>query len=140
MFGNDPDIKCSFKDEDEKVIELLVDNQAKANALSKILPSRKEFGGVDVDIVIKPSNIAESMASVYKTAFLGNPIFNDVIAVEGVYDNPVIYVMFNAYIAQFWDDNLGDPHGNYTTLPQNLAQDIFDDGQGVIYSTVQINE
>lgn len=139
MFGNDPDIKCSF-DEDSMTIKMLVDNQAKADALSQLLPETKSFGNVSVNLSIKPSNVATTPGSLFKTAFAGNPLVNDVITIEGVYDNPITYVMFNKYIMQFWDDNLGDPHGNYTTLPQTMAQELFEDTQSVLFSTVPISE
>ena len=49
--------------------------------------------------------------------------------------NPFVYVMFKPEVVQYWDDNLGDPHGNISTLAQEIARDVFEDGNGVYFST-----
>ena len=139
MFEKDPEVTCRY-DDDKKKISLLVDSQAKAEAIDKILPYKKDFGGVEVTIEVKPSNLGASIGSIYKTAFAGNPIFNDAFTIEGIYDNPMTFVMFNQQIIQFWNDNLGDPNGNYTTLPQTVAQEIFNGGNGVLFSTVPLSK
>lgn len=134
MFGNDPEIHMDYND-DEKVIKIYVDNSAKADALTQLLPSSKKFGKLEVSISIVPSNEASTKAQIFKTAFAGNPVFNNVYRIDGVFDNPLTYVVFNRMIVQFFNDNLGDVHGNLTTLHQTIAPEIFESSEDVFFCT-----
>lgn len=141
MFGGDPEIKISF-DEEKPEIKLYVDNYVKASALEQLLPSVKYFGIVTLKITIIPSNTAKSPAELYNDAFSGNPVFCYTKAVEGVFTNPITYVVFKNKVVQYFADNLGDIHGNCSTLYQDIAQNIFEDSdeQGVCYCTGKENE
>ena len=134
MFDSDPEIHMDYND-DERTITMRVDNAVKADALSQIVPPSKVFGTVKVKINIVPANGKVSVSQLYKTAFMGNPVFNNAYTIEGIYDNPLTYVVFNRMIVQFFNDNLGDIHGNITTLHQTIATDIFEDVQGIFYCT-----
>ena len=57
------------------------------------------------------------------------------IDIEGVFVNPIHYCVFKKEVAQYWGDNLGDPHGNVSTLYQEIAKDIFGESGGVIFCT-----
>ena len=123
MFKDDPEItiRCI---EDPLTIKLYVDNTAKANALTKILPMEKDFGGVKVYIQVIPNNVSsQSPADLFKDAFKDNPVFVDMITVGDIYINPVNYCVFKNEVVQYWDDNLGDPHGRVSTLYQDIADD-----------------
>lgn len=93
------------------------------------------FGKVNVKIIVVPSNLKATKADTIRKAFEGNPLFSDVIEIqmEGT-SNPFTYVMFKPEVVQYWDDNIGDPHGNVTTLAQDLAREILN-VDGVLYST-----
>lgn len=138
LFKEDPEITIRYI-EDPITIKLYVNNQAKAEALSILLPKSRTFGGVTAYVQVVPSNIAKdvSNASLFKTAFEGNPVFDEMIDVEGVFINPIHYCVFRKEVVQYWDDNLADPNGNISTLYQALASDIFSDTdtKGVIFCT-----
>lgn len=135
MFGQDPDIRITAS-EDCKEIKLFVNGSDKANALSLLLPAEKEYCGVNLKITVFPSNINSGKAALFRKAFDGNPLYDETIVVHPEWtNNPFTYVMFKQEVVQYWNDNLGDPHGNVTTLAQDLARDLFDIHSGVYYST-----
>lgn len=137
LFGRDPDIKMNFDDE-LKVIKIWVDNQPKADALAQELPKEKEFGNVKVKIEVIPSDKAVSTAQLYKTMFNGNPVFSDAIEINGAGLPHCTYIMFKPEVVQFYNDNMGDVHGNITTLHQDIAKDIFGETTGLYYCTDKI--
>ena len=138
MFGEDPDIHFEY-DEDEYIIKMFVDNQAKADALQKVLPAVKSFGNVKLNINIIPSDKVNGVEQLYKTIFNGNPVFSDAIDIEVEGVPPMSYVMFKPLIVQFYNDNLADPYGNYTGLYQDIAKDLFIEKTGVNYCTEKIH-
>ena len=139
LFKKDPEVKAVI-DEDENAVHLFVENPVKADALMELLPTAKWFGNVCVKINVIPANDCNVNKGVlFEQAFEGNPIFDSVLVVEGMYNNPVTYVIFEDKVAQYWNDNLGDPHGNVSTLYQEIAKDVFD-VDGVNYCTKPIEE
>lgn len=135
LFGEDPDIKINFE-ENTNTIRFYVEGQNKAEALEKLLPAEKEFGTMKIFTEIIPANEKLSNANLFRNAFEGNPLYEDMIIVrpEGS-SNPFTYMMFKKQVVQYWDDNLGDPHGNISTLAQNIAQEIFRNTEGVYFCT-----
>ena len=137
LFGEDPEITISYI-EDPLTMKLYVDNATKADALAQLLPDEKVFGETVLTIIVIPSNdLSTSKAALFEAAFEGNPIFSDMIDVEGVYTNPIHYCVFAKEVVQFWNDSLADPHGNVSTLYQDIADDVFEDIDtgGVIFCT-----
>ena len=70
----------------------------------------------------------------FQEAFQGNPSLKAVFDREtpfGVFR----YAGFNRRIAQFYNDEMGDPNGNKTMLLQDIAKDIFDPALYVNYYT-----
>ena len=133
MFNADEEIKIDYSDE-EKVLKLFVDNPMKADALSKVLPTEKEFGNVVVKIEVVPSDKEMSKEMLYKYAFMNNLNVAFVQAKE--YEGfGRTYVVFHKYIAQFFNDDLCDFYGNKTSLLQDLAKDIFIPDAEVCFST-----
>lgn len=137
LFKDDPEITLRYIDEDPKTVKLYVNNVEKADALSKILPTEKNISGISVRIMVIPANVEarESGAELFKTAFAGNPAFEYVISIGEMYSNPVNYCVFKKEVVQYWNDNLGDPHGIESTLYQDIARDVFDDRYGMIFCT-----
>lgn len=135
LFGGDPDITVVY-DDSKSLIKLYVNGEDKRNALHELLPSEMTFGNVTVYIIVVPANVENTKGDIIRKAFEGNPLFSEVIEIkmEGT-SNPFTYVMFKPDVVQYWDDNLGDPHGNVTTLAQELVKDIMPDVKGVFYST-----
>lgn len=132
LFGQDPEIKINY-DNDSTTLKLFIDSEVKAEAISKLIPCEKSFGNVILKIEIVPSN-DESAASLFRNAFANNPVFSYVKTVEGVFTNPVTYVVFNKQIIQYYNDDLSDINGNRTTLCQEIAKDIFNK-DGVFFCT-----
>ena len=77
-------------------------------------------------VIIVPDNNEPDIVELYRKALDGNPLFSKVISLkpEGS-SNAFNYVMFKKEVVQFWDDNLSDPHGNITTLAQNIAGEVL---------------
>ena len=134
LFKEDPDIKIRYI-EDPIAIRLYVADNLKAAALEKLLPSVKEFGGTRIYIEVIPSNKEMTKDSLFKTAFNGNPIFEEMVDVGDVFVNPIHYCVFRKEVVQYWNDNLADPHGNVSTLYQDIAKEVFEDTDGVIFCT-----
>jgi len=134
MFGEDPDIKIEY-DESNYTINLYVHGQDKSDALNKILVPQKEFGNITVFVNIIPDNHDEKPIDRYKKAFEGNPVFSFATAVEGVFSNPVSYVVFRNKVVQYFADNLNDVNGNISTLYQDIANNIFVNNDGVCFCT-----
>lgn len=125
LFCQDPEIKYNY-DHNEKIISLYVDNAEKADALTKILPSEKDFGGVKLKIRVIPANENEKTGIIGK-AFRKNPVVSDIVVSEGsIVRFPVTYVMFQNKVVQFYDDNLADPNGFKSTLYENIAREVLD--------------
>lgn len=136
LFKDDPEITIRYI-EDPIAVKLYVDNQAKADALDAILPKSRNFGGTTIYVQVVPSNSAKnpSKALLFKTAFEGNPAFREMIDIEGILTNPIHYCVFAKEVVQYWNDNLGDPYGKVSTLYQDIAKDIFEDTEGVMFCT-----
>ena len=134
MFEKDPEVDVVY-DNEEKTLALLVENPVKADALQQIMPMEKEFAGIKLKINVIPANLKMSKAQVYQAAFNGNPAFKTVVPVEGVFTNPLLYVLFAKEVVQYFNDDLSDAHGNRSTLYQELAKEIFVPQDGVLYCT-----
>ena len=135
LFGQDPDILVEY-DEDERIINLKVNGQDKADALMQLLPTEKWFGNIVVKVNVIPANKMPQKIDLFKKAFEGNPIFSYAISVDtGMTSNTFNFVVFKHLICQIWQDNLGDINGNVTTLYEDLAREIFEDVDGILYNT-----
>ena len=137
MFKNDPEVHVIY-DDDDQVISLFVDNATKADALSQILPTEKEFGNVAVRIEVVPSNkrFTNTKANLFSRALEGNKALWTVVDTSGIPNFPSItYVVFRKEVVQYFTDNLGDYHGITSTLYQEIAKDIFINTEGVYFCT-----
>ncbi len=134
LFKDDPDVKVAYN-EDENVIKLFVENAEKADALTRLLPAQKTFGNITVLIKVIPANkLGVEKASLFQTAFEGNPAFAFVKTVsQGLYD--MSYVVFKNRVVQFFNDDLSDINGNRSTLYQEIAKDVFGTIHGVSFCT-----
>ena len=137
LFGEDPDINVEYVagDGEDPIIKLYVEGQDKADAIEQLLPPSYAFGGVVVTIVVIPANKQESKDALYRRAFEGNPAFSYAVTAEGIFTNPITYVVFKNKVVQFWNDDLGDVNGNETTLYEDIALDILGDGDGICFCT-----
>lgn len=136
LFGEDPEIDVikSYSDEVKK-IELLVDDQGKAEALEKILPPYKEYGNVIVFINVKPANVQkDNMISLYEKAFVGNPVLRR-IYIKDIPGSQVNFLLFRNEVVRFFADNIRDYEGKKSMLFEEIAADIFSDRPGIYFCT-----
>lgn len=133
LFGQDDEIHILYDDE-EKTLKLFVDNDVKADALSRLLPAEKTFGNVKITIEVVPANKDEvpSRIADIKNAFNGNG------AVDFIYDaetpfGDMHYVVFEPEVVQFYNDDMSDINGNRSTLYQEIAREILGNADGNVY-------
>ena len=135
LFGDDPEIKIIF-DEDEYIIKMYVGNVHKAEALTQLIPPERTFGKVTLQVQIIPANTMDSTpAALFEMAFADNPALSFIRPVEGVFSNPMAYVVFQNKVVQYFNDDLGDVYGNCSTLYQDIAKDVFGQQEGIFFCT-----
>ena len=135
LFGDDPDITVQYE-EDTNTINMKVDGQEKADAIVQILPTEKKFGNVVVKINVIPANKPQTELDVFKKAFEGNPIFSYAVSIDtGMTSNTFNYFVFKHKICQYYGDSLNDPHGNISMLYEEIARDVFEKNESVMFST-----
>ncbi len=139
LFKKDNEVRIVY-DTDEQVINIYVDNTAKADAMAAVLPVEKDFGGVTVQINVIPANPTFKKAksirgSLYEDLFRGNSIVDDIVTIEGVMTNPITYVIFSKEVVQYYNDSLADAHGLCSTLYQDIAKRVLDAGEGIFFCT-----
>ena len=134
LFKQDPEVTIKFSGDPPRMV-IYVENAIKADAISKLLPSEKNFGKVVATIKVIPANEKETKAVLIQRALDGNPIFNRMVSAEGIFINPIHFCVFKKEVAQFWDDNLGDINGNISILYEDIAEDIFEDTEGILFCT-----
>lgn len=138
LFGQDEDIKLDY-DNNKRVVKMYINGQEKYEALSHLLPAEKQFGAVTLQIQLIPANkLQTSHIDLFRKAFNGNPVVTDIIEISrDVIDssNDFNYVVFKKEVVQYHDDSLCDPHGNCSTLYQEVAKDVLGEPGGIYYST-----
>lgn len=137
LFKDDPDISISYNEENYD-LRLCVNGVAKADALCKLLPATRVFGGVTLRISVWPSNNVRDIGELIKTAFAGNPLFKDATTVTPAgCSNAWTYAVFSPerMAVQYWNDNLSNIRGITTELVENIANDVLDLPLGVTCCT-----
>jgi hypothetical protein len=138
LFGQDKDIKIEFNN-NEPSIKMYIDSQDKYEALSKLLPIEKQFGNVIMKIHLIPmNNVQLSKLDLFRRAFADNPVVTDFISIPKEMTestNDFEYVVFKKEVVQYHDDSLGDPHGNRSTLYQDIANEVFENREGIYFCT-----
>ena len=138
LFGQDKDIKLEY-DNDIPAIKIYVNGQDKYEALSRLLPAERQFGNVSLKIQLIPdNNLKLSTLDLFRKAFADNPIVTDYISIPKEITgsaNDFNYLVFKKEVVQYHNDSLNDPHGNCSTLYQNIAEEVFDNHSGVYFCT-----
>ena len=138
LFKKDPDIKIIY-DEGINVIKMYINGQDKYEALNQLLPSEKKFGNVTLEIELIPCNdLKLSQTDLFRRAFSGNPVVTDVITIGQEIigsTNDFNYIVFEKEVVQYYDDSLNDPHGNRSTLYQEIAKEVFGEQDGIYFCT-----
>ena len=134
LFETDPEVRVEWNENDME-LKLYVESQEKADALSQILPAERSFGNVKVAITIVPANVLKSNPlDIFATAFKGNPAVSFIKKVDGM-GFSAGYVVFAPQVVQYYNDNLGDVHGIESTLFQEIADEVFENRDGVFFCT-----
>lgn len=140
FFSNDPEVHPMFNEEN-MTISIFVDNTDKADALASLLKPCVEFGNVNVAInVILPNNSQKTTFQLMKIALANNPVCKEFKRVKDAFGNEINYALFSREVAQFFNDNIGDPNGLKTMLCSQIAEDIFKEHDGVFFSTASKRE
>lgn len=135
LFADDFDVTCEYND-DKKELILMVSDLNRVDALAKLIPTKKNFGGVTLHISVIPANKeTSSFAELVEKAMDGNPHFSQLIKVPMQDGKSFNYLMFEPEVAQYWNDNLADPNGNVSTTYADLAQDVFGVVPGTFFAT-----
>ena len=137
LFKYDSEVRIVY-DTDEQIINIYVDNTAKAEAMAAVLPTEKDFGGITVLIVVIPANktnLRRTRGTTYEDLFYKNPIVDDIVTIEGVMTNPITYVIFKKEVVQYYNDSLSDAHGLCSTLYQDIAKRVLDADEGIFFCT-----
>lgn len=139
LFDGDPQIAFNISP-DDRTVTIACNNGEKCAALAKLLPEKKDFGNVTLNIMVDGpmSNRAfVSNKELFETAFEGNPAFAYCVAPadEGYFYIDFTYVVFKNCVVQFFNDNLDDCHGVLSTLYQEIAKEVFEEIPGVHYNT-----
>lgn len=146
FFEKDSDVKVIY-DEEENILTLYVENSTKAAALTELLPVEKDFGTITMQIRVVPANqnnmkklmnlriTDEPTGKLFEAALDGNKRLSQVVHIAGIFNNPMTYVVFKKEVVQYFNDSLGDINGVCSTLMQNIANDIFENKEGVYFCT-----
>lgn len=142
LFVYDPEVHVIY-DEADTHIKLYVDDEYKAEALTRLLPQEKKFGNVILKITVYPSNGTEDQVitgettneELFDLAFTGNGAFAFTKSLPCIFSNNLTYVVFKKMVVQYWTDDIGDYYGQTSTLYQNIAKDVFEEMDGVFFST-----
>jgi hypothetical protein len=136
LFGKDPEIKVEY-DENAIELKLFVESGEKAEALTELLPSEVKFGNVALKVSIIPADgTKDKNFDLICKAFKGNPAVSFTYSCNpgDMSANSYNFVVFKNETVQYWNDNLGDVHGNVTTVYENIARDVIEK-EGVLYCT-----
>lgn len=152
LFLNDPQItvKELEKAEDGYSFNIYVDDQAKYEALAAILKPVKEFGNVKVTIQIIPADASlkapeiapsvEDYLEFFATAFkdTGRVVGTQIVTTPT--GTKIGYVITDAGIYQFFNDDLTTLYGWKTMTIEDMFRDVFsyDLGSSVIYYSSEI--
>ena len=135
MFQEDPEVTVVY-DEEKRILNIYVDNSAKAGALGELFPVEKIFGNCVLKINIIPSNrtTTKFATTVLEEVLDGNGAVSFIKKVA-LFGKPLTYVVFKPEVIQYFTDDLSDYHGFRSTLYAEIAKELFDELDGVYFCT-----
>lgn len=136
LFKYDPAIKVKY-DEENLEVKLYVEGTDKAEALSKLLPAEKVFGNVTLKVTIIPANVFEGgKVSLFTAAFDGNSAVDEIVTIEMPFStSDVHFIVFKNEVVQYFNDDIGDLNGLRSTLFEDIANELFDEHDGIYFCT-----
>jgi len=137
LFAADAQIKVSPLEETDGgyVMKIYVDDQDKYVALTNILPQKKVYGNVTLDIQLIPADaslaaplpksITEDILDCYETALkdTGRMVGKELVQVPGGAE--IGYVITECGVYQFFNDDLTTLYGWKTITIEDLFKDVF---------------
>lgn len=139
LFAKDNEVKVMM-DDDVPEVKIFVENARKAEAIAYLLPEEKDFGNVKLKITVVPANDGiQSKFDAIQEAFLGNPALSYVWKAQtpfGEFD----YVVFDADVVQYFNDDMRDVNGNRSTLYQDIARDVIGEETNLCFCTEALNK
>ena len=136
LFKNDPEVKYEYDGQYE--VKLFVDNEEKADALTKLIPPVRMIGNIVFKVTVVPADGEEeiNVAELFEKAFEGNPVLSFVAGNDDPAAGPTAtYAVFENKVVQFYNDDLSDYYRNKTTLYQSIAYDVFGEELGIYFCT-----
>jgi hypothetical protein len=94
LFDEDREVRIVY-DTDGQIIDIYVDNQVKADAMTELLPNVKDFGSVHLEINVIPANktgFRRSKPATFTALFENNPIVNNIFTVD-MMTNTMTYIV-----------------------------------------------
>ena len=148
FFAEDPDVTILYNEE-VKNIKVLVQDPFKAEALTYLLNSEVDFGGVNLQIMVVPANEVandtkkflagvnneEDYTTLYMKSLTNNNLYAYTKTIENMMGFNAVFVVFQKKVVQYYNDNLGDLNGMKSTLAEEIARDIFIPHNGVFFCT-----
>ena len=138
LFGRDPQVRVRDLhqvDEYNYTLFILVQTEAKAQAIRALLPRIVEISGVTITSrIFIPVDKCEvrlerkgTDAQLINEAFTGNPIFDRVESPKCELRPTWGFCIFKKEVIQFWDDDISNFYGLHTTLAETIALEILRD-------------
>ena len=149
LFEQDPDIVVGdiYEPDNGKLnyaFDIEVSKHAKFVILDKLLPRIKNYGNVNLGIVLydeEDATDAMSGLDMYKILFEGNHIVKDIKELTDPMGMKHGYVRFWPEVVQFYDDDISDYSGNWNGLAADIAWEVFEnDTSGVNFCTADKRE
>ena len=135
FFREDPGVNILY-DEDAKEVKLYIENAAKADALSQLLPHEKKFGNVTLKVTVHSGNLGStSKMTLFGRALDGNRAVAYMKTVSCLAGDMAYFIVFKKEVVQYFTDDIGDLHGIHSTIYQDLANDIFENHENVFFCT-----
>lgn len=143
LFKNDDSIVVIY-DEEKIEVKIYVNDYEKGIALGKYIPMEKEFGEVVLKINIIFANQKKDKyirntdtIKIYEDfdyIFMTNHCISNIKVIKsplGIFT----YIIFKKEVVQYFNDNISDIDGKYSTLYEDIARDIFINTEGVFFCT-----
>ena len=139
LFSKDNEVKVMMND-DVPEVKIFVENSRKADAIAYLLPEEKDFGNVKLKITVVPANDGiQSKFDAIQEAFTGNPALSYVWQAKTPFGE-FNYIVFDADVVQYFNDDMRDVNGNKSTLYQEIAKDVIGEEGNLCFCTEAVSK
>lgn len=134
MFGKDPDVEIEIERVDDITFKVMIyvndsNRPGKADAFTKMLPSRVDFGIHRLYIDIIPNNDSRADHEVLIDMFYGNPIIDSFVTDHSGRH----YIIFKKDILQYYANDISDVNSLQSVLAEDLARELITDDITNVY-------